>query len=78
MPRFKPTVSLWVNLTECILPFNSYTEVTALRAKLAEVEQRLSSQEKLLMRRAMQEYNTLVANLFSTSFAVKAQYEKYR
>ena len=55
-----------------------YIEVTALRAKIAEMEQRLSSQEKLLMRRAMQQYNTLVADLFSTSFSIKAQYEKYR
>lgn len=53
-------------------------EVTALRAKIAELEQRLSSQEKLLMRRAMQQYNTLVTNLYSTSFSIKAQYEKYR
>lgn len=55
-----------------------HTEVTALRTKITEMEQRLSSQEKLLMRRAMQQYNTLVTNLFSTSFSVKAQYEKYR
>ena len=53
-------------------------EVTALHAKIAEMEQRLSSQEKLLMRRAMQQYNTLVTDLFSTSFSIKAQYEKYR
>ena len=54
------------------------TEVTALHAKIAEMEQKLSSQEKLLMRRAMQQYNTLVTDLFSTSFSIKAQYEKYR
>ena len=55
-----------------------HVEVTALRAKIAEMEQKLLSQEKLLMRRAMQQYNTLVTNLFSTSFSIKAQYEKYR
>ena len=55
-----------------------FTEVTALRAKIAETEQKLSAQEKLLMRRAMQQYNTLVANLFNISFSIKAQYEKYR
>lgn len=68
----KSLEALW----QCTIPL--YTEVTALRAKVAEMEQKLSSQEKLLMRRAMQQYNTLVTNLFNTSFSIKAQYEKYR
>lgn len=53
-------------------------EVTALRAKIAELHLKLSTQQKLVTQRAMELYNTLVSNLFNTSFSIKAQYERYR
>ncbi|XP_065909526.1 uncharacterized protein [Dysidea avara] len=57
---------------------NLILEVTALRAKIAELHLKLSSQQKLVTQHAMEQYNTLVSNLFNTSFSIKAQYERYR
>lgn len=53
-------------------------EVTALRAAVARLREELRTQESVVRETVKREYDSLVQNLFSTSFALKNRFEEYR
>lgn len=53
-------------------------EITALRAKISRLCDEQMDQERIVKERVKREYDDLVHNLFSTSFALKNRFEEYR
>ena len=55
----------------------SISEVTALRAKLAELSHKFSTQEEDITQRVKDDYDALVQNLFSSAFDLKVKYDEF-
>ena len=55
----------------------SISEVTALRAKLAELSHKFSTQEEDITQRVKDDYDALVQNLFSSTFDLKVKYDEF-
>lgn len=53
-------------------------EVTALRSKVSRMRVEKTTQERDIRERVKREYDGLVNNLFSASFALKNRFEEYR
>eukprot|EP00049_Salpingoeca_infusionum_P015164 m.291361 g.291361 ORF g.291361 m.291361 type:complete len:2463 (-) comp15826_c0_seq4:3727-11115(-) len=53
-------------------------EVTALRAKVSRLREEKKTQERDIRESVKRDYDDLVNNLFSTSFALKNRFEEYR
>ena len=53
-------------------------EITALRAKIAEMRQISLTQERDVRERVQEDYNSLVQNLFSGSFDLKKKFDEFR
>ncbi|XP_072026117.1 uncharacterized protein [Amphiura filiformis] len=52
-------------------------EVTGLRAKLAEMTRKFTTQEHDITERVKDEYDALVQNLFSSAFDLKVKYDEF-
>ena len=55
-----------------------FTEITALRAKVAEMRQMSFDQQKEIRERVRQEYDELIQNLFSSTYALKNKFDEFR
>ncbi|XP_052781335.1 uncharacterized protein LOC128217918 isoform X2 [Mya arenaria] len=53
-------------------------EITALRAKVAEMRQMSFDQQKEIRERVRQEYDELIQNLFSSTYALKNKFDEFR
>ena len=53
-------------------------EVTALRAKVTEMEEAIQSQEKVIRENVRQEYDDLVNNLFNVDYDMKRKFDVFR
>lgn len=53
-------------------------EITALRAKIAEMREISLTQERDIRERVREEYDGLVQNLFSSAFEMKRKYDEFR
>eukprot|EP00731_Ephydatia_muelleri_P000295 Em0001g295a len=53
-------------------------EITALRARVLELEDDLESKEEVIMRRVLDEYTSLVDCMFSATMDVKGRFTDYR
>lgn len=62
----------------CFSPPLPPTEVTGLRAYVAELEQKVDAQWAEAREHVRQEYCSLVDRLFGTSGAIKTRFEDYR
>ena len=55
-----------------------FVEVTALRAKVAEMRQISLTQERDVRMKVKDEYDGLIRSLFSSSFELKARFDEFR
>ncbi|XP_064633719.1 uncharacterized protein LOC135491668 [Lineus longissimus] len=66
---------------QCLLADQSHElllEITALRAKIAEMREISLTQERDIRERVKEEYDDLIRNLFSSAFELKSRFDEFR
>lgn len=58
--------------------FYSFTEVTALRAKILEMREQSMTQEQDVRERVKREFKDLVQSMFNAHFQLRARFDEFR
>lgn len=53
-------------------------EITALRAKIAEMREMSLTQERDIRERVREEYNDLIQNIFNSTFQLRSKFDEFR